>query len=517
MQAKQEDPNKARLLELTQKVNEETWMCMDKYLCAGFAMLSKNFGKVTGNVFEPTCNERGTLVLGADYLELYKKARSTYQPYYEQIISKLNLLKDAAFLDKPAQKPSFDVTPFKWAAEQEYKDPKVKEAFAAYKEAAVKISELDITKLTKLQNKKFLAALDEALKPILNTDAYKKLTKVELAKAPEDVPDGIEFVEGSKDTEETNVPSQVSQSVAKLTKMVAALVNEPSDVQNKFNQIEAAKTEMDKVVAQYLQSEDDENFKKAVEFIKKFKTQVIPALWCLSTLTNLKGNVVGVFEAYAQEVLLELLTEKRNARQQKKYEQKQAAANAEKQKDNTNDRPGDTGNGDGASTETAEGGAEDTKSEDAANTEDTPQDSGNDESKGEGEGEGNEATEKAKSLADAAANLLKIEKANEFTTKYGEWVKAIRELSDKLAEDEGLKPGLEKLKNVDPLEQVLGICSLLNNKAEEKKDNTENDEPSESDTAGSKPDAETAEDAENFAGAESFVQQFLKRLDERLR
>ena len=120
-------------------------------------------------------------------------------------------------------------------------------------------------------------------------------------------------------------------------------------------------------------------------------------------------------------------------------------------------------------------------------------------------------------MADAASNLLKIEKANEFTTKYGEWVKAIRELSDKLAEDEGLKPGLEKLKNVDPLEQVLGICSLLKNKAEEKKDNTENDEPSESDTAGSKPDAETAEEADNFAGGESFVQQFLKRLDERLR
>lgn len=456
MQTKQENPNKARLQELTRQVNEETWMCIDKYLCAGFAMLSKNLGKVSGKEFIPTCNENGSLLLGADYLQLFKNTVDAYRPYYKNVISKLNMLKDAQFLDNPAQKPNFDISAFKWLAEQEYTDANVKKGFENYYRAAEIISNIDITKLTKMQNKNFLNELEKAVNNIPDINSFKKITKAEFTNAPEDVPNGIIFEESAEDTEESAVPTQATQSVAKLSKMIASLMKEPADVQNKFKQIEAAKIEMNKVVAKYLQQENNENFKKAANFIKNMKGQVIPALWCLSTLTNLKGDVAGVFEAYSRDVFFTLLTEHTRS------VLKNGIAKAQINENVAND---------------------------------------------EQKNDNKKQIEQASALADNVMNLLKIEKSSVFINKYNEWVKAIHNLAEKLSTNETLKDGLEKIKNADPLEQILGICSLLKNMSEEQPKNGDNN------TSKPVPNEDTSE----FNGDESLIHSFMKRLDERMK
>lgn len=413
--AKQENPDKTQLLEITNKISEECWMCMDKYLCAGFAMLSRDFGKLDGRAFYPKLNEAGTLVLGADYAVLFSRAVTEYERYYKAIIAKAKYLQDEPFLAKPAKRQinSIDLSTFKWLADQRFADENAAKMFAAYYEVAKNINDLDANKLTKLPHRRFLPAIKKIGEAMLAIRPIGKMTKIELANSPTQAPTGIEVV--NKDAkqaeqEKQHTPDNVKHDVANLTKLVAGVKDDPKNVQQDFQRIKQAQLAMNKSVAKYLQTTDNDNFKKAAVFIKKMNGQVIPTLWCLSTLTGLRNDVSNVFEAVVQDEMLSLLIERRGKQKRKKP------------------------------TNLTQNNAANSSSSDVAQQ--------------------NNGSSEADALLNQVSDLLKITKSVDFAKKYEEWVKKIEELVNK-------SPAAEKLKNKDPFEQLLSLCGAEKQKPAE--------------------------------------------------
>lgn len=406
--AKQENPDKTQLLEITNKISEECWMCMDKYLCAGFAMLSRDFGKLDGRAFYPKLNEAGTLVLGADYAVLFRRAVAEYERYYKSIIAKVKSLQETAFLANPAKRQinAIDLSTFKWLADQQFADENTAKMFAAYYEVAKNINDLDANKLTKLPHKRFLPAIKKISEGLLAIKPIGKITKIELADTPSQAPAGIEVA--NKDTkqaeqEKTGAPDNVKHDVANLAKMVATIKDDPKNVQQNFQQIKQAQLAMNKTVAKYLQTTNADNFKKAAAFIKKLNGQVIPTLWCLSTLTGLRNDVSNVFEAVVQDEMLSLLIERRGKKKHKK------PMNLTQ-----NNAAGTTAN------------------------DETHQ---------------NIESSEADALLNQVSELLKTTESSDFAKKYEEWAKKIEELASK-------SPEAAKLKNKDPYEQLLSLCVI---------------------------------------------------------
>lgn len=420
--AKQEDPNKARLLEITNGISEECWLRMDKYLCAGFAMIGHEFGKLDGNTFYPALNEAKTLVLGADYAALFIKAVAEYERYYKEIIAKAKQLQDAPFLAVPAKRQanSVDVSAFKWLAEQRFADEQAAKAFASYYEIAKNVTELDVSKLTKLPHKRFLPAIKKISEEMQAASAVGKLTKVELSETPKSAPSGVEVVRsGNQQTEERAsdavVPDNVKRDVANLTKMMASLKDNPENVQQKFQNLKQAQTAMDKSVAKFLQAKNDGDFKKAATFIKKMGGQVLPTLWCLSTLTGLRNDVNSVFESIVQSELLELLVERRGKMKRKKPA-------IQKTQNDPIEKPDET--------------------QPDAQTAD------------------NAATDEIEELLNQVDALLKISKSTDFATKYEDWTKHV----ESAVKNSDLA---EKLKDKDPYEQLLSLYELQKQKTAE--------------------------------------------------
>lgn len=403
--AKQENPDKTQLLEITNQISEECWMCMDKYLCAGFAMLSRNFGKLDGRVFFPKLNEAGTLVLGADYAVLFSRAVAEYERYYKAIMAKVKHLQDSPFLANPARRQinAIDLSTFKWLAEQKFADENAAKMFAAYYEVAKNINELDANKLTKLPHKRFLQAIKKISEAMLAIKPIGKMTKIELSDVTSQAPVGIEVV--NKDAkqaeqEKPSAPDNVKRDIANLAKLTATIKDDPKNVQQNFQQIKQAQLAMNKSAAKYLQTTNNDNFKKAAAFIKKLNGQVIPTLWCLSTLTGLRNDVSNVFEAVVQDEMLSLLIERRGKRKHKK--------------------PINLAQNNAANTATGD------------EVQQKPESSETD------------------ALLNQVSELLKIAKSDDFVKKYEEWAKKIEELVNK-------SPEFAKLKNKDPYEQLLSM------------------------------------------------------------
>lgn len=403
--AKQENPDKTQLLEITNKISEECWMCMDKYLCAGFAMLSRDFGKLDGRAFYPKLNEAGTLVLGADYAVLFRRAVAEYERYYKSIIAKVKSLQETAFLANPAKRQinAIDLSTFKWLADQRFADENAAKMFAAYYEVAKNINVLDANKLTKLPHKRFLPAIKKISEALLAIKPIGKMTKIELTDATSQAPVGIEVVNKDakhEEQEKPSTPDNVKRDIANLTKLVATIKDDPKNVQQNFQQIKQAQLAMNKTVAKYLQTSNTDNFKKAAAFIKKLNGQVIPSLWCLSTLTGLRNDVSNVFEAVVQDEMLSLLVERRGKQKRKK------------------------------SMNLAQNNAANTATGD--------------------EVQQNSESSETDALLDQVSELLKTAESSDFVKKYEEWSKKIEELANNLSE-------FAKLKNKDPYEMLLSM------------------------------------------------------------
>lgn len=403
--AKQENPDKTQLLEITNKISEECWMCMDKYLCAGFAMLSRDFGKLDGRAFFPKLNEAGTLVLGADYAVLFSRAVAEYERYYKAIIAKVKSLQDSPFLANPAKRQinAIDLSTFKWLADQKFADENAAKTFAAYYEVAKNINELDANKLTKLPHKRFLPAIKKISEAMLAIKPIGKMTKIELSDVSSQVPVGIEVVNKDakhEEHEKQHAPDNVKQDIVNLAKLAADTKDDPKNVQQNFQQIKQAQLAMNKSAAKYLQTTNNDNFKKAAAFIKKLNGQVIPTLWCLSTLTGLRNDVSNVFEAVVQDEMLSLLIERRGKQKRKK--------------------PMNLAQNDAANTSSGDGVQQKPKSSETD------------------------------ALLNQVSELLKIAKSDDFVKKYEEWAKKIEELANK-------SPEFAKLKNKDPYEQLLSM------------------------------------------------------------
>jgi hypothetical protein len=243
---------------------------------------------------------------------------------------------------------------------------------------------------------------------------------------------------------------------------------------NAYTEMQKTNAELYKQLDDFIKKNPDykERVEKAKAFIEQAKKQAIPSYWALAAATGQQDEIKRVFEALEkQEELLDLLTE---ANETDTQGNPTADASAEQPKEQPKE----------PATETDD--ASETKSQ--SETSDAPAE----ETSGEA---------KVKELCDKVSDLLKIEKANEFTSKYQEWANTVNELLDKAAENEKLKPMIEKIKSKsDPYER---LCLLQKAVAQQKK------EPE-------KPKEEPKKEDESLED-DLLIHSFFHRLDEKLK
>ena len=458
----EQNQNLEKLKEITNRVSETCWKCMDKYLCAGFAMLNQNLATVKGEELTFTTNEGGSLVLGADYAKLFDEAVKQYGRYYKEIISKSGELKQLPFLATPAQNETVKIDSFEWLTKQKYESSEMEKTAHNYWAMAKKIADIGakLQELTKMPHEKFFNEIKQVAETLSGgADLFKNATKLKLAAEPQGDPDGVEIEkveeqpEEEKQEEQPQVDQNVVAGVETAAKEVAAVIDHPDNVGPNF---EKMKQDLERLKAAYEKSGLSKKMRKKINAFREQNKGILPAVWAYAAGTGQLDNVKRIIEAaQQQQELLKLLFEN---------------------EEGENDRPGDTGDG-----------VADTPQEDAGEEENNDQKKTDGEETAPNEKQDNPA-EKAKTLADAAGKLLTIKKANGFITEYGKWVKAVNEFFAGLAENEDLKPELEKLKDLDPYEKIVKTYALLLNHKEEKKEEA----------------------------YDPFVDAFMKRLDEKL-